>query len=433
MRISISAIIALIFFLFASLAVSHATVDISIVGADPGPNETGEIPAYVGGEGLTCPADYKDEKPLFRIDHTNVDKYKDRLSAGQIMRLKKHPRFYMNIYPTHRNVEFFPKFYEATKKNRETASLDDKGVLQNFNGGIAFPTPKNGIEGIWNIRRMYLGDDAISTNCNRVVSPSGKVVHGEQSVKVRNYGVCRLLSDNVPDPDGIAQKVRNIVTAPADAAGTAFLAIAYVDDNRLEDTWLYLPTLRRVRRAPSLTGGGQLQGELTMDENGLEFRGVINDWHWKLLGKKEMYIPYNCYDMWKVGATDEEECWALDINPERIRYELHRVWVLEGTAREGLNHPYSKRVGYYDEDSWQPVVADRYDKRGDLWRMYENYAYAEYCQKIRQIIGYIYMNLETGRYELFGGCLNEDTLATIYNTGLEDSEFTVQGLRKSGR
>ena len=442
MKSSFFSILASLCLFFGSYGLSSA-VDITIVGADPGPNETGEIPAYTGNEGLTCPAGfqkgqylanpYKDEKPLFRIDHTNVEKYKDRLSPGQVARLKRHKRFYMNIYPTHRNIEFIPEFYEATKKNLKTAYLDDKNILQDFHGGVAFPNPKNGVEGIWNILRMYLGDDAVAWNCNRVVSPAGKIMKGIWVTKVRNYGVNRLKSDNAPDPNGIAQKVRNLVTHPADTAGLAFLAISYLDNNRDQDTWLYLPALRRVRRAPTMTGGGSLEGELVMDENGLEFRGKINDWHWKLLGKKEMYIPYNCYDIWEVGASDEEECWAQDINPERIRYELHRVWVVEGTARKGLNHPYSKRVGFYDEDSWQPVVADRYDRRGNLWRMYENYSYADYCYKMRMIIGYIYMNLESGRYELFGGCREEDTINTIYDSRLEDSEFSVQGLRRAGR
>jgi len=443
MRAFIISISALFCILFASFSLGHADVDITILGAEPGPNQTGEIPAYTGSDGLSCPAGfqkgqylpnpYPDEKPLFRIDHTNMQQYKHRLSPGQMERLKRHPKFYMNVYPTHRNVEFCPEFYAATEKNTELAYLDDKGALKEFCGGVAFPSPKNGLEAIWNIRRMYVGDDAINNTCNRVVSPSGRIVKGNWVVKVRNYGVTRLKSDNAPDPDGIAQKIRNLVTSPADVAGTAFLSIAYLDDNRLEDTWLYLPTLRRVRRAPSLSGGGQLQGELTMDENGLEFRGKIADWSWKLIGKKEMYVPYNCYDIWAVGASDSDECWAQDINPERIRYELHRVWVVEGTAREGLNHPYSKRVGYYDEDSWQALLADRYDRRGNLWRMYENYGYSDFCIKFRMTIGMIHMNLETGRYELFGGCREEDTLNVIYDTGIEDSAFTVQGLRKSGR
>jgi len=442
MRASVIASFVVCLVLTATVSVSHA-LDISVIGADPDPNATGEIPAWEGHKNMTCPSDYtpgqyfpnpyKGEKPLFRIDHTNVDQYKDRLSPGQIMRLRKHEKFYMNVYPTHRNQEFCSEYYAAIEKNRETCTVDKDGVLQGYNGAVAFPTPKNGLEAIWNIRRMYVGDDADALTCRRLVSPSGRVKKTMWETKVLNYGETRIKTRPFPNPEAIAQKIRNLTTYPADEKGVDFLSFSYLDDNKLDDAWLFLPSLRRVRRAPSMTNGGQLDGELTMDENGLEFRGTVNNWNWKLLGKKEMYVGYNDYDIWPPDAEDEDECWGMDLNPERIRYELHRVWIVEGTLKEGLDHPYSKRVGYYDEDSWQPQMADRYDKRGNLWRMYEAYPYSDACNKMRMIIGYIYMNLESGRYEVFGGCRKMLPSTTIYDTGLDESYFTVQALRKSGR
>ena len=99
----------------------------------------------------------------------------------------------------------------------------------------------------------------------------------------------------------------------------------------------------------------------------------------------------------------------------------------------GSDHPYSKRVGYYDEDTWQPAVADRYDKRGNLWRMLELYTSYDYCQKFRIVPAIIYLNLESGRYELSGGCRTEETITAVYDTGLDPAEFSVQALRKAGR
>jgi hypothetical protein len=442
MRASVVSVFVLCILLTASYATSYE-VDVTLTGAEPGPNVTGEIPAWVGHKGLECPSDYvpgdyfpdpyKADKPLFRIDHTNVNDYKDRLSPGQIMRLRKHPNFYMNVYRTRRNMEFCPEYYDAIKKNLETCYVDEAGGLQGFNGGIAIPTPKNGLEAIWNIRRLYLGDDADALTCRRVVSPSGKIKKTMWETKVLNYGETRLKSWPFPNPDGVFQKIRNLTTYPADEKGLDFLSISYMDASRLDDTWLFMPTLRRVRRAPSMVNGGQLDGELTMDENGIEFRGTVANWNWKLLGRKEHFIAYNCYGLWEENAEDEEECHPMDMNPKRIRYELHRVWVVEGTLKEGLSHPYSKRVGYYDEDSWQPSVADRYDKRGNLWRMYEAYPYSDPCNKMRMVNGYVYMNLESGRYELFGGCRNLLPKTTVYDTGLEENIFTVQALRTSGR
>jgi len=154
---SIVSVFVLCFLLAASYTTSHA-LDISLVGAEPGPNATGEIPAWEGHKNLPCmsgytpgqfyPNQYPDDKPLFRIDHTNVDEHKDRLSPGQIMRLKKHKNFYMNIYQSRRNIEFCPEFYAAVEKNRETCHVDEEGNIHGFNGAIAIPNPKNGVEAI---------------------------------------------------------------------------------------------------------------------------------------------------------------------------------------------------------------------------------------------------------------------------------------------
>jgi hypothetical protein len=65
--------------------------------------------------------------------------------------------------------------------------------------------------------------------------------------------------------------------------------------------------------------------------------------------------------------------------------------------------------------------------------MYEAYGYADSCNKMRMYMGWIYMNLESGRYELFGGCRKQLPTTTVYDTGLDESLFTVQALRKSGR
>jgi hypothetical protein len=427
--------------LTVTVSASHA-LDISLIGADPGPNADGEITRLQGAKGLTCPSNYmkgqylpnpyKDEVPRFRIDHTNVGKYEEQLCPGQVARLKRNENFYMNVYPTHRNMEFCDEFYVATEKNKETAHLDEKNILQGFNGGVAFPTPKNGFEAIWNVKRPYVGDDAIATECRRIVSSNGKIKKTVRTTKVLTYDERRLKS-NLENPDAVSYKILSYYSYPADEAGTSYLTYGYLDDDRLEDAWIYLPTLRRIRRAPTLTGGGQLDGESTMDDLGFEFRGPVNDWNWKLLGKKEMYIPVNNYDMWQIDTPDDEECLAGDINPARLRYELRRVWVVEGTIREGLSHPYGKRVGYYDEDTWQPAVADRYDRRGNIWRMIEVYTAYDYCQRMRVVPAIIYLNLESGRYELQGGCRTEESVLGIYDTGLDEAIFTVQALRKSGR
>ena len=411
-------------------------------GAEAGPNATGEIPAFEGAKGLKCPEGYqkgdylpnpyRDEKELLVINSANVDQYKARLSPGQVARLVRNPNHYMKIYKTHRNFEHPEIYLRATEETSKTAHLDEKNVLRGFQGGIPFRFPKNGLEAIWNVKRPWAGDDLMTDDCRRVVSPTGKIRKARWTTKIIALNEPRL-RDRLPNPEGVSGKVLTYYSYPPDREGEAALSVGYDDDTKEGDVWVYYPTLNRVRRAPTLRGGTQLDGESTLDELGQDFSDDVNDWDWKLVGKKEMYIPANNYEIWELDALDEKECLAGDINPARIRYELRRVWVVEATLKEGKKHPYSKRVGYYDEDFWGPVLADRYDKRGNLWRMAEYYQCYNYCTQRRYVIGYLYLNLESGRYEVFGGCRDKDTKTNKTDVGLTLDEFTVQALRRAGR
>jgi hypothetical protein len=441
MKSSITRIVVVSFFLCFWFIPVFAS-EIILPGADPGPNPTGEITGYVGKKGLTCPADYKpgdyftnpykDEKPLYRIDYTNIAKYENRLSSGQVARIKRNKNFYLNVYPTHRNFVFPKEVYAAIDKNLKTCKVGSDHKLKGYNGAIPFPTPENGIQAAWNFKKQYTGEDVIKTDTRRIVSPSGRIRKEIQYHQVLTMDENRFFT-KMANPDKVAYKIISLYTYPADRAGTGTLIVQYMDDNRRDATWLYIPTLRRVRRAPSLDHGAQFGGEYTLDEFGYFFRGRVNDWNWKLLGKKEIYISSNSYGMWKVGIPDNEECLIGDINPKFLRYELRRAWVVEGTAKEGINHPYSKRVIYADEDNWYPILADSYDKRGNLWRMSESYSYLDYCTDNRIIIGLMYLNLESGKYEILGGGRTEKTKTMVLNSGLKNSNFTVQSLRRGGR
>ena len=144
-------------------------------------------------------------------------------------------------------------------------------------------------------------------------------------------------------------------------------------------------------------------------------------------------MPANCYTMFEIGGKDEDECWVRDINPTRVRFELRRMWAVEGTLKKGIEHDYSKRVEYADEDSWYFVHGDRYDMRGNLWRVMEYYTYYDVCQNWKCTPGILYVNLESGRYELFGGSKTKYTKESIQGAKFNLNEFTVHSLKRGGR
>ena len=80
-----------------------------------------------------------------------------------------------------------------------------------------------------------------------------------------------------------------------------------------------------------------------------------------------MYVPYNTYRM-AFASNKDDLLKPKFLNPDQVRWEQHRVWVVEATLREGKRHIYSKRTFYIDEDSWTIVASDQYDARGQLFR-----------------------------------------------------------------
>jgi hypothetical protein len=132
--------------------------------------------------------------------------------------------------------------------------------------------------------------------------------------------------------------------------------------------WQYLSGQRRVRRAPSInfdTPNSVASGVNFVDEN-YGGTGSPERFDWKLIGKKEMIIPYNNNQL--LANADEKVMGQRHVNPDYMRWELHRVWEVEATLKAGKRHAVPKRKYYYDEDNWGNAMIDGWDAEGTLWR-----------------------------------------------------------------
>ena len=157
---------------------------------------------------------------------------------------------------------------------------------------------------------------------------------------------------------------------PARRNGEALLIIDSVNPlKQPRKAWQYLPGQRRTRLAPDLaydTPNPGAAGTGTYDDVSV-FNGAMDRYDWKLIGKKEMYVPYSNYRLtYHKPVSDITK--ANHLNPDLVRWELHRVWVVEGTLKPDKRHIYSKRTFYLDEDSWTALASDQYDARGQLYR-----------------------------------------------------------------
>jgi hypothetical protein len=162
------------------------------------------------------------------------------------------------------------------------------------------------------------------------------------------------------------------------------------------------------------------------------FNGSPDRYDWKLVGKREIYIPYNNYRVSSPDVTYRQLLQPGHLNPAYTRHELHRVWVVEGRLKSTARHVYSRRTLYLDEDSWQVAVADQYDGRGELWRV--SMAYLKNYYELPAIWSAldVFHDLQARRYHV-QNLDNEEPNTLDFAQPVPDvSEFTPAALRRRG-
>lgn len=355
-------------------------------GALKAGNAEGTIPAYSGG--IQPPANYDPkkpalrpdpfagEKPLLSINAANMDRHADKLGDGVKEMLRKYPTFRIDVYKSHRTARYPKLFLDNTVKNATDCKLTEN--LLSLTGtcwaGMPFPFPKRGAEVVWNRTMKF---DAYATQASgrrsMLVDAKGRAsmtAAWDSSEVFPPFDPARTTPLNPQDVNWYA---RFDFTGPARKAGEALVIHDSIDMvNPGRKVWQYLPGQRRVKLAPDVAYDAPSQaggGIGTVDETQVYY-GAIDRYDFKLVGKKEMYIPYNTFKINDGKACPESTLYTANhLNPDCVRWELHRVWVVEATLKPGKRHLYPKRVFYFDEDVPQAGIADNYDDAGKLYRV----------------------------------------------------------------
>lgn len=353
--------------------------DLTPVGAERAGNTDGSIPKWEGGlpKGRHKLSDarqdpYAADKPLFSIDASNVDKYKDKLSAGQIELIKTRKGYRMDVYPTHRSCGYPDSVYTQTRTNATSAKLTSDGrdnLAQAVGGGFPFAIPKNGAEAVWNHRLRWQGEGRQENYQTNFINPDGSFYGlAQNQVVITPFASAKVKS--IEEVGGVQMKLLNLATAPASRTGEIILLHYFL--GKSNDAWMYFPGQRRVRRLPSFEYDNPIPGYENMEtaDQYPMFAGALDRYDWKLAGKQEMYVPYNSFKF--VAKRKMSEVYE-GLFPKRdlMRYELHRVWKVEATVKQGMRHMFAKRTFYLDEDTWMLLAADQHDAQGKLWRVME--------------------------------------------------------------
>lgn len=416
--------------------------DLTPLGAEQAGNADGTIPPWEGGitspppgyePGMHHPDPYPDDPVLFRIDQSNVDKYLDKVSPGQLAVINTYDSFYMNVYRTRRSAAAPQRIYDATRRVAATARLEDGGNrVVGATVGVPFPIPKSGEEVMWNHIVRYRGN---------VV---GRWIGQATPTRGGNYTLVKFYDEsyfNYSQEGMSEEKLNNVmvyfiqeVLAPASLAGGILLVFETLDQvAEPRRAWNYNVGTRRVRQAPNVAydnPGTASDGMRTNDQYDM-FNGALNYYDWELVGKRELYVPYNSYKLHSDKLQYDDIVKPLHINPELPRYELHRVWVVDSKLKPDKRHIYKRRTFYVDEDSWQILVVDIYDNQDQLWRVSQGHCINYYEMPLLWSTLEVHTDLQAGRYVAIG----LDNQERMYDFNLERTlaDYTPQALRMRGR
>lgn len=418
--------------------------ELTPVGAEKAGNKDGTIPAWSGGD-VTAPGGYKAgqprpnpyaaDKPVASISAANLDKYAAKLSPGQVQLIKSIKGYRMDVYPTHRSCGYPDVVYQRSKENVGFAKIGQNGyeLVEAKTAGYPFPMPANGVEAMWNFKMRYQGE-GLTWAYATAIPPKGGSGIGEPLIQ-EDYIMFPLSNpknNTIAGAKGVESLYLSPYIAPAQFAGDVTLSHAYI--GKTNDIWLYFASQRRVRRAPTYSYDAPILNDENLEtiDQYTMYNGPLDRYDYKLVGKKEMIVPYN----WnKVNAVENKIGDVVQptfLNRDLTRYETHRVWEIEATVKQGARHTFPKRTFYLDEDSWQILVQDLYDGQGKVQRVMESGVVmaTELPACVQE--GYASYDLSLGRYiaeRIPAGQKQSDWLAGREGR-VKESMFEPDGLRR---
>ncbi len=442
----LSALLCPVSLALASVSATEAArlgKDLTPLGAEAAGNAAGTIPAWNGGI-LTPPAGYKEgdhhpdpyaaDQPTATITAQNVGQYEAQLTPGHVALLKAYPDYKLVVYPSHRSAANPQRIYDATLKNATSGHLTEGGNgIADAIVGAPFPIPQSGLEVIWNHLCRYRGIAASRQFGQAAVERGG----GYQLVKFEDEFLFNYVRPDITakelEESNVLIFFKQATVAPARLAGTILVVQETMDQvKEPRRAWQYNAGRRRVTRAPNVAydnPGTNADGQRTSDQFDM-FNGAPDRYNWKLVGKREMIVPYNSYKLHSGSVKYADILKPQHINQDLARYELHRVWIVDATLKPGTSHIYTRRTFYVDEDSWQILAVDQYDSHDQLSVVSEAHCIQYYDASVFWSTLEVHTHLDNGRYLAIG--LDNEGAMYDYNIKRTPADFTPQSLARDG-
>ncbi len=346
-------------------------------GAEQAASADGSIPEYTGGlpmlhaGGVRGADPFAGEKPLRVITPANAGESVAQLTAGTQELLRRYATFRVDVYPTHRSAAYPRWLLENTRRNATAAVATDGGLgMMDALPGVPFPIPADGYEVMWNHRLRYMGraldlkfEAWIEDGAGQSMMTGAALGRWEFPLYDEKHRTRTIKQDE------LLFLWKGDFTGPQRRAGEAMLLVEVV--NPLQEArrvWSYVPGQRRTRlvNMPDDAPSSSSSGAYIVDD-AFVFNGALDRYDVKLLGKREILVPYNTY-RFAFQANPARILQPHHVDPDLVRWELHRTWVVEAILKAGQHHPYARRVFYVDEDTWTALASDEYASDGKLLR-----------------------------------------------------------------
>jgi len=417
--------------------------DLTPIGAEKSGNADNSIPDWTGGLKTIPPGylpgqpyidPYSDDMVIHTIDQNNMSQYKHHLSDGQQAMFNKYSSFTMPIYQTHRSAGYSEKLINVINDNALNAELLPSGNgLKNSSGNYPFPIPQSALEVLWNHIRRFRGGALDRTYIQASPTENGQFTPITFYEEFSDRSELQDYSKN--NDDNVMLYFKQAIKSPARLAGNVLLVHETIDQvQEPRRSWIYNAGQRRVRRAPQISydSPGTASDGLVTSDNFDMYNGAPDLYDWQLIGKQELYVPYNSYKLDDKSLTYKDIITASHINNQYARYELHRVFKVMATLKQGKRNIYSKRTFYIDEDTWAILTAEFYDGHGDIWRVAEAHNKYFYDIGVNLTTVDVFYDLVSGRY-IASGLANEEPTKFNFAHRFSTRDFTPAALRRSGR
>lgn len=420
--------------------------DLTPTGAERAGNTAGTIPAWDGG--LKAPPasagftpgghhldPYSSEQPLFTISAANMAQYDANLTEGHKALLSAYPdTYFMKVYPTHRSCALPAHVYAEIKRNALTGELihDGEGIT-GATMAIPFPIPQSAREILWNHELRYQG-----YKVTREYASAAPTKGGDYTLEVAlDQWIYRYSNPEITKIEDINNVILHFMKqgiSPPNNAGTVFVVhntLDHVAEKR--KGWFYKPGERKIKRVVGAEYDNPIPSSegMRVNDNFNIFNGGGDRYVWELIGKEEKFIIYNDYRFTSPEVPYKDILHKHHMNPDVMRYELHRVWTLEAKLKPGQHHATaSRRRMYFDEDTWVGTAAALYDTADKLSRVQEAHIFNYYDQPLCNIGSDIVYDIAGGRYHVVG--LRNQQKPVKFDIQDPPETFSPEGMRRIG-